>query len=731
MENSVTQAETSNNGDTPVDASCALWQQRHCAEWSASEKQQLADCYRMFEHNGASLQSERECVFGAAATLTEMGLQPEVILATTAHALVRCDVLDLETARKRWGDAIADLIIGVQRMDVIQEYQERSSAHDQSQSEALRKMVLAMVADVRVVLIKLATRLETLRRIKQAPDKLRREVAHETMDIFAPLANRLGIWQLKWELEDLSFRFLQPDLYKRIASQIAERRDDRHDYLQGVVEVLRTRLQEAGLQADVSARPKHIYSIWRKMQRKQVEFSEIYDVRALRVLVNTATECYTALGVTHGLWPNIPREFDDYIANPKQNNYRSLHTAVVGPGGKTLEVQIRTHEMHASSELGVAAHWRYKEGGQADAGLERKVAWLRQLLEWKDEVADSEEFVEHFHAETLEDVVYVFTPQGRIIDLPLGSTPIDFAYAVHTSVGHRCRGAKVNGRMVQLTHALQTGDQVEILTAREGGPSRDWLNPHLGYIHTSRARSRVRTWYRQLDIEKVIAEGRAQLEREMQRHGVRDRNHDKIAEALGFPRLNDLLAALGRGEVGGNQLAEALGATPLVGNEPAPDEAYFKRGQAPENATGIVVDGVGDLLTHMAGCCKPVPPEPIVGYITRGRGVTIHLQDCREVLEMGEDDQKRLIEVSWSNQADQLFPVSVVVTAYDRSGLLRDITGVLANERVNVVKAVTQSDRKRHQAEMLLTLEINDLGQLHRVLGKILQLRNVIEARRA
>ncbi len=725
---------SNSNSDTatlPPSAGLTEWVNAHARNWPEAAVKGLQAAETRWAEAGDQYADGRANAYAAAAVLADMGLDPDAALAAIAHGLLMAGLVDREGVTATWGAAVHDLVDGLVRMDVIQEFRDRSTDTGSQQSEALRKMLLAMVDDVRVVLIKLAVRLDNMRRLKNEPEVVRQQVAQETMEIFAPLANRLGIWQMKWELEDLAFRFLHSDTYQRIARQIAERRVDREEFLKQVVARIDAELRQAGVSGEVTSRPKHIYSIWRKMQRKQVEYDEIFDVRAVRILVDSIPDCYTALGIVHGLWPHIAREFDDYIANPKQNNYQSLHTAVVGPEGKHLEVQIRTHEMHRNSELGVAAHWRYKEGSRLDAGLERKINWLRQLLAWKDEVADSENFLDHFKSETLEDVVYVFTPQGKIIDLPLGSTPLDFAYAVHTSVGHRCRGAKVNGKMVQLTHALSTGDQVEILTAKEGSPSRDWLNPHLGYLHTSRARSRVRSWFKQQDLDKVIADGRTRLEGEVKRLGLRDVNFEKVAEKLGFNRLNDFLAALGREELGGNQLIEALGGSIPHPPEGEEKEVYFNRRQAAEHSSGVMVEGVGDLLTQMAGCCHPVPPEPIVGYITRGRGVTIHREDCRVVLDMDEENQKRLIEVGWSGTAQEFYAVEVLVTAYDRPGLLRDITGVLANEKVNVTRASTQSDRKDHTAEMRLTVEICELAQLHRVLAKIGQLRNVIDARRA
>jgi GTP pyrophosphokinase len=466
------------------------------------------------------------------------------------------------------------------------------------------------------------------------------------------------------------------------------------------------------------------------MQRKRLDFDQIFDMRAVRILVKEEKDCYAALGVVHGLWRHIPKEFDDYIANPKENLYRSLHTAVVGPEGRNLEIQIRTEEMHRHAELGVAAHWRYKEGGSADAGYEEKIAWLRQLLEWKDEERSANDFVDRFKSEAFQERVYVLTPQGRIIDLPQGATPLDFAYAVHTEVGHRCRGAKVDGRIVPLTYALHSGEQVEVLTAKQGGPSRDWMNTHLGYLKTSRARSRVRSWFRHQDFENNVSAGRAILDREMSRVAITKLSTEKIAERFKYKQVDDFLAAIGHGDVTAGQLARA--ANELL---PRQDELVVQPRRAPRKElsttdSGFKVFGVGNLLTTTARCCKPVPNDPIVGYITRGRGVTIHRQDCGNVLRLQGEDRDRLIEVEWGSAGEDGYQVDIAIEAYDRSGLLRDITSELANEKINLVGVNTLTDKQEGMARMSLTLEIADISQLSRVLAKIAQLPNVVEARR-
>lgn len=668
-----------------------------------------------------------------ADILAELNLDRESLTAGLLHGVTAEGRVSLEQVKERFGATVSALVEGVLQMDAIREHQQASGADrtvdDQSQAESLRRMLLAMVNDARVVLIKLALRVHNMRLARELDEAEQVRAARETLDIFAPLANRLSVWQLKWELEDLAFRYLHPAIYKKLAKSLAEKRVDRERYLVDVVSRLRESLAEHGIEADVSSRPKHIYSIWKKMQRKGVEIEEIYDVRAIRILVKEVRDCYAALGIVHGLWQHIPREFDDYIANPKKNLYRSLHTAVVGPKGRTLEVQIRTHEMHQHAELGVAAHWRYKEGVRRDPGFERKINWMRQLMEWKEEMADSAEFLDNFRTESAEERVYVFTPQGKIIDLPAGATPLDFAYRVHTDIGHRCRGAKVDGRIVPLTYKLSGGEKVEILTTKQGKPSRDWLSPHLGYLATSRARSKVRHWFAEQDHEKNLAAGRAVLERELHRLGVEPRSADKLLERFHMARIEDLWLALGRGDVSAAQMVhvmESLQSPPADAAVPLP----MRRHKTRASSGDICIEGVGDLLTQMAKCCKPVPNDPIIGYITRGRGVTIHRRTCSNVLRMTEDHRARLIEVQWSVEAGEHYPVDVQVQAYDRAGLLRDITNLLANEKVNVLSLNTTTDRREHMAHMSLRLEIGGLDQLSRILAKLNELPNVVMVQR-
>ncbi|MHB1140657.1 MAG: GTP diphosphokinase [Sulfuricaulis sp.] len=672
-----------------------------------------------------------EHALAVARILADLGLDHETLAAAILHDVVEDGGIALDDLTSEFGASIAGLVDGVTRMKVIQEFQSEpaGSRHEHAQAESLRKMLLAMAEDVRVVFIKLADRLHNMRTLAALPEEKQKRIARETMEIFAPLANRLGIWQMKWELEDLAFRYLEPATYRQTADFIAERREDREAYIAGFVDTLAQELSRSGVKAEVTGRPKHIYSIWRKMQHKARHFEQIYDVRAVRVLVDSIRDCYAALGVVHTLWQHIPGEFDDYIATPKENHYRSIHTAVIGPQGKTVEVQIRTHEMHRESELGVASHWRYKEGARTDSGYDAKIAWLRSLLEWKDEVASASDFVDQFKSEVFSERVYVFTPKGKIVDLPAGSTPLDFAYHVHTNVGHRCRGAKVNGQMAPLTHALVTGDRVEVLTVKEGGPSRDWLSPHLGYLHTSKARSRVNHWFREQNYEASVAAGRAVLEREFHRLGISDIKFEKLAQRFEYQKVDDFLEATGRGDIKPAQIMNAL--QELAGQEfRGPPPAIVARAPgAPAKPSGVTIQGIGNLLTRVARCCNPLPGDPIVGFITRGQGVTIHRQDCANALRHHDEHNERLIEVSWGAQGGSAYPVEVEVTAHDRAGLLRDITSLLANEKINVLGVRTLTDRQQ-VAHMVFTLEIPDIETLSRVLALLDQIPNVVGVRR-
>lgn len=671
----------------------------------------------------------------AATILVSMQLDHETIAATLLHAVpayLKDWRVELE---KRFGLTIARLVEGLSRMEQIREFSEMAGLHqashknpdDGQQIERLRKMLLVMAEDIRVVLIKLAERLQTMRNLSAAPPDLQLQMARETQGLFAPLANRLGVWQLKWELEDLSLRYLEPQLYKEVANLLDAKRADREQYITEVVHLLQRELGAAGIKAEVSGRPKHIYSIINKMRRKRLQFDELYDVRAVRIHVDDVPTCYAVLGMIHSLWQPIPGEFDDYIARPKSNNYRSLHTAVIGPQGLALEVQIRTHEMHYDSELGVAAHWRYKEGGKADTKFDEKIAWLRQILAWKEDVADRGDLLEQFNHALFQDKVYVLTPQGKVVDLPEGATPVDFAYAVHTDLGHRTRGAKVDGNIVPLNYKLKNGQRVEILTAKQGGPSRDWLMPALGYLHSSRARAKVRAWFNQQSLAENIAQGRARFERELHRLGLSSVSQEDIAHRFHFGKLEDFLAAIGRNEVTEHQIEQALREEQSAAEKSAKAPLFSHPKGSIKPAPGIIVEGVGNLQTQLAKCCKPAPPEEIVAYITRDRGVTIHRQNCSFVARLDVLRRERLLQAEWG-EGQSSTDVDVEIEAYDRQGLLRDISDLFAREKINVTQVNTVS--RNQLARMMFSVEITDLQQLNRLLALVKQVSGVVQARR-
>ena len=594
---------------------------------------------------------------GAADILVGMNMDFETITATLLHAAP--DYLDdwANILEKGFGHNVTALVEGISRTEQIQQFSElprpekkdRKDEHAQ-QMEILRKMLLAMVSDIRVVLIKLAERAQTMRCLSGASPEQQQRIAHETQSLFAPLANRLGVWQIKWELEDLSVRYLEPELYKRIAKLLDERRTDRESYIADFVSRMEQALIQAGIKAEVTGRPKHIYSIINKMKRKRLDFEELYDVRAVRILVDDVESCYAALGLVQALWTPVASEFDDYIAHPKSNNYRSLHTAVAGPRGLPVEVQIRTLEMHQHSELGVAAHWRYKEGGKSDARLDEKIVWLRQILEWKADLADQGDMQEQFRNELFHDQVYVLTPQGKVIALAKGATPLDFAYTLHTDIGHRTRGAKVDGSIVPLTYPLQNGQRVEILTAKQGAPSRDWANPSLGYLQSARAQAKVRAWFKIQNFDENVAQGRIQLDRELHRLGVTSVNQEKLAQRLHFNKLEELLAAIGRNEVTMRRIALAIqeeDPTRALGIiKPIASKAAVKIA----SASDILIEGQSNLMTRIAKCCNPVFPDAIAGYITYDRGITIHRQDCTFVQRAAETRRDRLLSAKWREQ---------------------------------------------------------------------------------
>jgi GTP pyrophosphokinase len=665
---------------------------------------------------------------GLAASLAAIGLDAPGRAAGLLFAAPK-RLGAVERLREAFGAEVAGLAEGVEKL-----YQLRVATRGSpvEQNEVLRKMVLGMVEDVRVVLIRLASRTQTLRWFAKNPSPERNDYARETLDIYSPLANRLGVFQLKWELEDLSFRYLEPELYKRIAQMLDERRVERQQYIANAIATLARELEATGVKGEINGRPKHIYSIWNKMRSKGLDFSQVYDVRALRVIVPEVKDCYTALGVVHNLWQPIPKEFDDYISRPKGNLYQSLHTAVVGPAGRTLEVQIRTEDMHRQAEYGVAAHWQYKEKTKASKQFEQKIAWLRELLAWRDEVADWSKT----RGARLDDTVYVLTPQGKVIDLPAGATPVDFAYALHTDLGHRCRGAKVDGHMVPLDTPLQSGQRVEIVaakagfaapgTARQGagGPSRDWLNAERGFVKSHRARQKIRQWFNAKAHADTVAAGRAQVEKELRREGAVNANLDQLAAKLGFKAPDELFAAVARDEVNLRQLQTALRGAEV---QPPKVELPKKRKTAGSKG-GVLVVGMDSLLTQLARCCKPVPPDPVRGFVTRGKGVSVHREDCLSLKRLAEGQPERLIDAEWG-KGEGSYAVEIGVTATDRRGLLRDIGDALAREKINVTAVRTQS--RDELAFMRFTFDVANMAQLKRALAQVRDVKGVIRVARA
>ncbi len=691
------------------------------------------------------------CV-AVAGILAELRVPPAVVIAGLLHDTVEDTEVTLEDIEREFGSEVARLVDGVTKLTNLprvsradqhstegeqttrqSEYPTERIYRDEPdppkrdrkkdlKNETLRKTFLAMGDDVRVVLIKLADRLHNMRTLSYMPESKRKAIAQETMDIFAPLANRLGIWNIKWELENLAFRYIDPLRYKEIANQIKVGNQDREQAITDIIAKVKSVIEQAGLKAEITGRPKHIYSIYRKMVEKEKTIDMLMDLRAIRLIVEDLPSCYAALGVIHNNWRPIPREFDDYIAAPKDNFYQSLHTAVLFDDGKSLEVQIRTKEMHESAEYGIAAHWRYKEKGKRDEAYEERINWLRRLMDWRQEVQDPQEFVDGMKSDVFEDRVYVFTPRGDIIDLPTGSTPIDFAYHVHTEIGNRCRGAKINGKLVSLDYVLKTGDQVNILTAKQGGPSRDWLNPNIGLVKTQRARSKIRQWFKKQDYEQNITQGKMIFDRELKRLGVSDVDLDKLVDAFDVKSPDDLYEGLGCGDISLgriiNRLSEADKAhDPLFQPQPIKEPR--------DNGNAITVVGLRGILTSIARCCNPAPGDSIVGYITRGRGVSVHRSDCPNIMRL--PDKHRVIKVTWG-EPHYTYPVSVIIKGYDRQGLLSDISSVISNEGINLRDINLKVTN--NLATINLVFEVNDISQLSRILTRIENLPNVVEAKR-
>jgi GTP pyrophosphokinase len=657
----------------------------------------------------------------SAQILADIGIDPVAITAAILHDVPEDTDYTLEDIEEQFGAEVAQLVDGVTKLSKFSTH-----THEEQQAENIRKMFLAMADDIRVVLIKLADRLHNMRTLYALPPDKQQRIAGQTLEIYAPLAERLGMWSVKWELEDLAFKTLEPDSYDELARMLDTRRKAREAFIQRAIETLRPELKRAGLEAELSGRPKHLYSIWKKMQRKGAEIGEIYDVYAIRILVEEVKDCYAALGIVHSLWRPIPGQFDDYIAVPKPNLYQSLHTAVMALDGQPLEIQIRTRAMHQVSEAGIAAHWRYKEGSRPDREYDAKLAWLRQVMDWQREVSDATEFVEGVKLDVFQDQVFVFTPKGEVKDLPAGATPLDFAYRIHTDIGHRCIGAKINNRLVPLDYRLKNGDIVEIVTTKgDHGPSRDWMN----LVRTSHAREKIRQWFKRQERDENIAHGRESLDRELRRLartslgavGV-DRIME-IARAYKYENLDDFYAAVGYGAVGAQQVVTRLGVVDDAQLTLPPTAAP----PSPSRQGGVRVKGVGDLLVRFGQCCHPIPGDPIIGFITRGKGVTVHLRNCRTVL--GERETSRLIEVDWESQVQQTYPISIRVEAYDRTGLLSDVSQVVAEAKVNILAAnlAVTPDRT---ATVRATIEVASVAQLARVMSRLEQLKDVISVQR-
>ncbi|CAM2189822.1 GTP pyrophosphokinase [Paraburkholderia sacchari] len=699
---------------------------------------------------------------GTASVMSRLNVDPPAVLAAALFNIAPHLDDPESTIEARFGGEVVKLVFDVRKLLRLGTVSLRTAAQNaaseagresrdaqaarRAQVESLRKMLLAFAQDIRVVLIRLASRVQSLRYYAAAKVTPAPEIARETLEIYAPLANRLGIWQLKWELEDLAFRFEEPATYKRIAKLLDEKRVERESYVAEAIARLQHELAAAHIDAEVSGRPKHIYSIWKKMRGKEIDFSELYDVRAFRVIVRDIKDCYTVLGIVHNLWQPVPKEFDDYISRPKPNGYRSLHTVVIGDDGRAFEVQIRTQEMHQFAEYGVAAHWRYKEagskgyGGQfsAASAYDEKIAWLRQLLAWKDDVADGPQPWEQLRHATLDDDhIYVLTPQARVIALPQGATPLDFAYHLHSELGHRCRGARVDGAMVPLNTQLQNGQTVEIVAVKEGGPSRDWLNPQLGYLHSTRARQKVRVWFNAIEAQENIANGRAMVEKTLQREGRTSVNLDQLAAKLGFKSPDELFSVVGKEEFSLRHVEQALHDAPAAEPEDETPEQITKRASGANvthgGSSGVLVVGVDALLTQLARCCRPAPPDDICGFVTRGKGMSIHRSDCPTFLRMAGRAPERVLQTTWSadvmgGRGQSVYPVDILIEATDRQGLLRDISEVFAREKMNVIGVKTQS--RRNAAYMQFTVEVSNSAQIQRACLLLGEVGGVLRAAR-
>ncbi|WP_019028514.1 GTP diphosphokinase [Colwellia piezophila] len=711
--------------DVKANALSALWVQvSHCYQHETAQKLAL-------------LNKSMEMV----EILSGLNLDTDSLVAAFISPLLAHDIIKIEYVKEHFSKDILMLCQGVEQMAAIKALRQQSS---QSTGQApqnidnIRRMLLAMVDDVRAVVIKLAERLCDLRDKKNSDEETRVLAAKESANIYAPLANRLGIGQLKWELEDISFRYLHPQVYKKIAKLLDETRLEREQYMASFVGHLSNELDDLAINGEVYGRPKHIYSIWKKMQQKSLGFEELFDVRAVRVVVEKVQDCYSALGIVHTQWPHIAKEFSDYVATPKTNGYQSIHTVVLGPQGKSVEVQIRTKQMDDDAELGVAAHWRYKEGNASGKSnsFDDKIGWLRKILQWQDDVSESGEILDELRSQVFEDRIYVFTPSGDVIDLPMGATPLDFAYYIHSNVGHCCIGAKVFGKIVPFTHQLQTGDQVEILTSKEPNPSRDWLNPNLNYIYSSRARAKVQHFFKLLDRDKYIAQGKELFDSEIAKHDLDAIDMLGAAKRFNMKAIDDLYAAIGTGNA---RLQQVINHFTQLDSKLKPQAEIDPQSlvkQSPVNKSlaqeddGITVSGVGNLLTHMAKCCQPVPGDTISGFITQGRGISVHRQDCEQLANALNLQPERLVEVQWGSEHKHSYQATVQIIGSDRQGLLRDISTIIANERVSIVGMDSNTDKAKQTVSMNLKLEVSSSELLARVLDKLRQLDDVTQVRR-
>ena len=716
------------------------WFEQYCSQQNDSDRALLHHALELAENayppeaTTESGEPLSEHLLKAAQMVADIDLLPEAVAATILTDISTYRDNWFETVAEKCGKPVAELVRGIDevqkltqfiRVDNLATPEERAQ-----QAETMRKMLLAMVTDIRVVIIKLALRTQTMQFLSNVPDSPeKRAVAKETLDIFAPLANRLGVWQLKWQLEDLGFRHQEPEKYREIALLLDEKRTERLEYIENFLNILRGELKKYNVHFEVAGRPKHIYSIYKKMVKKKLSFDGLFDIRAVRILVDTVPECYTTLGIVHSLWQPIPGEFDDYIANPKGNGYKSLHTVIVGPEDKGVEVQIRTFDMHQFNEFGVAAHWRYKEGGKGDSAYEQKIAWLRQLLDWRENMAESgkEDLAAAFKTELFNDTIYVLTPHGKVLSLPTGATPIDFAYALHSSIGDRCRGAKVEGQIVPLSTPLENGQRVEIITAKEGHPSVNWL--YEGWVKSSKAISKIRAYIRQQNADTVREEGRVQLDKQLAKLTPKP-NLQELAENLGYKKLDDLYTAVGQGEISNRAIQKACGTL----NEPPPvpvsETTIVKQSKIKKGGkTGVLIDGEDGLMTTLAKCCKPAPPDDIVGFVTRERGISVHRKTCPSFQHLAEHAPEKVLDASWAAlQEGQVFAVDVEIRAQDRSGLLRDVSDALARHKLNVTAVQTQS--RDLEASMRFTLEVKQVNDLPRVLASLGDVKGVLSVTR-